>query len=176
MTNKISILLGILLLAVATIPADASGADDSADPLAEKIRLAVLSSPWYGVFDIVYFDIDGFDVTLTGFARNPNIKEDIGRRVEKIPVVNEVENRIEVLPVSMMDDAIRRMVYRKLFSTADMYRYTMGPIPSIRIIVNNGHVRLEGMVSNEADRRLALMASRGIPGVFSVTSNLILEN
>jgi hyperosmotically inducible protein len=48
----------------------------------------------------------------------------------------------------------------------------MGANPSIHIIVRNGRVTLEGVVSNQMDSQLAYMAARGVPGVFSVTNNL----
>jgi len=48
----------------------------------------------------------------------------------------------------------------------------MGTNPSIHIIVNNGHVSLEGVVDTSADRNLANIRANQVPGVFSVTNNL----
>jgi hyperosmotically inducible protein len=48
----------------------------------------------------------------------------------------------------------------------------MGAVPSIHIIVDNGHVTLEGVVSNEMDRNIANIRANSVPGVFSVTNNL----
>jgi osmotically-inducible protein OsmY len=36
-------------------------------------------------------------------------------------------------------------------------------------------VTLEGVVSNEGDRRLAYITASGLPGVFSVTNNIRTE-
>jgi osmotically-inducible protein OsmY len=51
----------------------------------------------------------------------------------------------------------------------------MGANPSLHIIVNRGHVTLEGVVGSKMDAQLAYMAARGVPGAFSVTNNLEVE-
>jgi hyperosmotically inducible protein len=50
----------------------------------------------------------------------------------------------------------------------------MSALPSIHIIVNNGHVTLEGVVDSEEDKNLANIRANGIPNVFSVTNNLVV--
>jgi hyperosmotically inducible protein len=176
MKNRCLALLGIGLLATASLHAALSRAEETPPPIEKKIRKAVLGSVWYGVFDIVTFDVKGSEVFLNGAVMMPVTKQDIIKRITRIPEVTKVTDQIEVLPVSSMDNAIRRMLHRKLYVTADMYRYLMGPFPGIHIIVKRGHVSLEGIVSSEADRRMALMASRGIPGVFSLTNNLLVAH
>ena len=96
----------------------------------------------------------------------------IAARVAHLPGVTRVVNRIEVLPLSGFDDQIRARAYRTIFNTAGLYRYAMGGNPSLHIIVNNGHLTLEGVVANEMDKRLAYIAARQVSGVFSVTNNL----
>ena len=81
-------------------------------------------------------------------------------------------NDIQVLPLSSFDSSIRVRTYRAVFSRGSLYRYALGTNPSIHIIVDNGHVTLEGVVSNQMDSQLAYMAASGVPGVFSVTNNL----
>jgi osmotically-inducible protein OsmY len=100
---------------------------------------------------------------------------DAANRVAKIAGIEKVTNKIETLPLSGMDSAIRRQVYRRVFGTADLYRYAMGANPSIHIIVKHGRVTLEGAVSSEDDAKLALLAARGIPGVFAIKSNLTVQ-
>ncbi len=48
----------------------------------------------------------------------------------------------------------------------------MGAIPAVHIIVDNGHVTLEGTVMNKMDRNVAGIAANSVSGVFSVTNNL----
>ena len=173
------VIVTILFFSAGTLPAfpnhQENPADRSAD-LEQRISDAVLSSARYGVFDGVSFDVDGDEVVLAGFVVMPMTKEEIGRYVAKVEGINKVTNNIEVLPLSGMDASIRRQIFNKLFSTADMYRYAMGASPAIHIIVRGGRVSLEGVVSSEADKKIALLVSRGVPGVFSIENNLIVAD
>jgi hyperosmotically inducible protein len=105
----------------------------------------------------------------------PTTRKDAERRVAKIEGIDRVINKIEVLPVSSFDDSIRVRTYRAVFRSGGLYRYAMGANPSIHIVVNRGHVTLEGVVSSQMDSRLAYIAANGVPGVFSVTNNLRVE-
>jgi hyperosmotically inducible periplasmic protein len=83
-----------------------------------------------------------------------------------------VNDQIEVLPLSPMDQEIRLREYRAIFRDPSLSRYAMGVIPSLHIIVKNGNVTLTGFVSTQMDKTLAYMRANGVPGVFSVTNNL----
>lgn len=137
-----------------------------------QVRKEILKLPYYGLFDNIGFKLDGETVTLFGSVVRPTTRKDAERRVAKLEGVDRVINRIEVLPPSRFDDNIRYSAWRAIANTGGMYRYVWANAPAIHIIVRNGHVTLEGNVSNEGDRRLAFMAVNGIPGVFSVTNNL----
>ena len=54
--------------------------------------------------------------------------------------------------------------------------YAVRSVPPIHIIVNNGHVTLEGSVASEADKDVAGIRANTVPGVFSVTNNLRVDN
>lgn len=172
------IFLGFLLLVAlfAGSPAWAApsgqGQEKPAVSLEGKIIDALLLLPHYGVFDALSFQLDNGNVTLLGQVLLPITKAEAGKRVAKIAGVGTVSNKIEVLPLSPNDDQIRLKVYRGLFNTPGLFRYALGSNPSIHIIVNGGHVVLDGMVSSEADSRLAFMAVKRIPGIFSVKNNL----
>ena len=126
---------------------------DSAAADYEKVRKDV--TRLYGVFDNLAYQIEGDTVTLYGQVVRPSTRKDAERRVAKIAGVQQVVNNIEVLPLSSFDDSIRVRTYRTLFRTGGLYRYAMGVNPSIHIVVNRGHVTLEGVVSNEGDKKLA---------------------
>jgi hyperosmotically inducible protein len=102
----------------------------------------------------------------------PTTKSGAERSVARVAGVSRVINRIEVLPLSSFDDSIRQSAYRTIFNTGGLYRYAMGANPSLHIVVNRGHLTLEGVVANEGDRRMAYIAARTVPGAFSVTNNL----
>src|SRR5262249_21510224 len=138
----------------------------------EHIRKELAKLPYYGVFDNLAFEVKGSTVILSGQVIRPTTRKDAERRVVRIEGGERVINRIQVLPPSSFDDSIRRQTYRAVFGTAGLYRYAQGANPSVHIIVNRGHVTLEGIVSNRMDRQLAYMAANRVPGVFSVTNNL----
>jgi osmotically-inducible protein OsmY len=71
-----------------------------------------------------------------------------------------------------MDDQLRRAVYRTLYGDGSLSKYGWSALPSIHIIVKNGHVTLEGVVDSESDKNLANLRANGVPNVFSVTNNL----
>ncbi len=82
-------------------------------------------------------------------------------------------NNIEVLPVSPMDDQLRRALYRAIYGDAALSRYSIQAVPSIHIIVKNGNVTLEGVVDNETDKNVAGLRANQVPNVFSVKNNLV---
>jgi osmotically-inducible protein OsmY len=100
------------------------------------------------------------------------LKTDVG----KIEGVTNVVNNIEVLPLSAVDDRVRRDVYRVVYGAAGIGdRYGFSAVPSIHIIVKNGNVRLEGVVANEFDRNIIDIKAKGVPGVLSVENDLQIE-
>jgi hyperosmotically inducible protein len=168
----------LLLLVFGAFMLPAQTQEQAAQPavaLETAIRNAILLAPHYGVFDNLAFKLDGSDVTLLGQVLLPITREEISRRVSKLAGMGKVTDSIEVLPLSPTDDALRLQVYRRLFGTADLYRYALGPNPSIHIIVKGGRVTLEGLVANEGDSRFAYNAARKVSGVFSVTNNQTIQ-
>lgn len=167
-----------MFFAVAGSPALAAPQKDGGNAaLSRQVRKNLVTLPFYGVFDNLAYEVngDGDTVTLYGQVTRPITRKDAERRVAKIEGVERVINRIEVLPVSPFDDRIRARTYRAVFNSGGLYRYAMGANPSIHIVVNRGHVTLEGVVSGKMDKQLAYMAARQVPGVFSVTNNLVVE-
>ena len=143
--------------------------------LADKVRHQLVMLPYYNVFDDLAYRVDGNTVTLYGEVTRPVLKSDAERAVRHIEGVGQVVNQIKVLPLSPFDDQIRRATYRAIFGYGGLYRYAMGANPSIHIIVDNGHVKLEGVVSSQMDKNIAGIRANGVPGVFSVTNDLRVD-
>jgi hyperosmotically inducible protein len=161
----------------APAPADPAAERVAYEQLAKKVRKELVTLPWYGVFDNLAYEIDGSTVKLYGQVVQPSTRKDAERRVRKLAGVERVVNQIEVLPLSSFDDSIRANTYRTLYGwNSPLFRYGHGTNPSIHIVVNRGHLTLEGVVANEDDRRLANIMANSVPGVFSVTNNLRAEN
>ncbi len=153
----------------------ASGKQSQLTPLENKVRHEIVMLPYIGVFDNISFRVDNGTVTLFGQVRRPVLKSDAENVVKHIEGVTRVNNQIEVLPLSSFDDQIRLREYRTIFSSGGLYRYAAGTNPSIRIIVKNGNVTLEGVVANEGDRNLAGIRANGVFGVFNVNNQLRVE-
>jgi len=128
--------------------------------------------PYLGVFDYISFKAQGYDVTLTGAVTKPTLKSDAGNVVKKIEGVEKVDNRIEVLPPSPMDDQLRIQLFRAIYAYPALEKYALSVIKPIRIVVRSGRVTLEGVVDNDTDKNLAGVRANGVSGVFSVTNNL----
>jgi hyperosmotically inducible periplasmic protein len=144
------------------------------EKLAKEVRHQLVMLPWYSVFDNLAFRVDGDKVTLMGQVTRPTLKSDAEGVVKHIEGVASVKNEIEVLPLSPMDDQLRRAVYRAIYSEPGLSRYGFQAVASIHIIVKNGNVTLEGIVDNETDRNLANLRANQVPNVFSVKNNLVV--
>ena len=172
--------------------------------LANQVRKKLLSLTDYGPFDYLSFAIGpankGYTVTLKGYAARPVLKESAERVVKKVEAVDVVENQIEVLPTSGMDEDIRLEAYVKIYNYPSLSRYNpnrgtpiygsarsfmntmemgistnppMGFHP-ISIIVRAGHIILEGVVDTQGDKVTAGIAANQVRNVFSVTNNLLV--
>jgi len=140
--------------------------------LIKEVRHQLLLLPYYSVFDNLSYRIDGDTVTLDGQVVRPTLKSDAESAVKSLEGVAGVVNNIEVLPVSPMDDQLRRAVYRALYGDSALSRYAYSSVAAIHIIVKNGSVTLEGVVDNESDKNLANLRANQVPNVFSVKNNL----
>lgn len=164
-----------LTLALAVGALALSAASKPEGNLADKVRHQLVMLPYYNIFDNLAYRVDGNTVTLYGEVTRPVLKSDAERAVKHIEGVGQVVNAIKVLPLSPFDDQIRRATYRAIFGSGSLYRYAMGANPSIHIIVDNGHVKLEGVVSSQMDKNIAGIRANGVSGVFSVTNDLRVD-
>jgi hyperosmotically inducible protein len=147
-------------------------ANNGQDRISREVRHELVMLPYYGVFDNLAYTVNGGVVTLYGQVTNPTLKSDAANVVKKIEGVTKVDNRIEVLPLSQIDDQTRRAEYRAIYGDPSLNRYAMQTVPPIHVIVDNGKVTLVGVVDNETDKNLAGVRANAVPGVFSVTNNL----
>lgn len=140
----------------------------------KEVRHELLMLPYLTVFDDLAYKVNGYDVTLVGQVVNPVLKSDAENVVKRIEGVEKVDNQIEVLPVSPMDDGLRRKLYRAIYGYPALQRYAMPVVKPIRIIVKNGNVTLEGVVDRESDKNLVGIRANSVAGIFSVTNNLVV--
>ncbi len=164
-------------LTITGIPALAQQAQQEASQKAveriqREVRHELVMLPYLDVFDNLAYKVDGYNVTLFGQVTRPVLKSDAENVVKKIEGIEKVDNQIEVLPPSPMDDQLRLRLYRAIYGYAPLQKYALGVLKPIRIIVKGGHVTLEGVVDNASDKNVAGLRANGVPGVFSITNNL----
>jgi hyperosmotically inducible protein len=138
----------------------------------KEVRHELLMLPWLGVFDHIAYQVQAGTVTLLGQVTRPTLKSDAENSVKHIEGVEQVINKIEVLPPSPMDDHLRLALFHAIYGDPTMEKYALGVQKPIRIIVKSGHVTLEGVVDNSADKNVAGLRANGVSGVFSVNNNL----
>lgn len=178
--RKASQALLIIALAAPLVAAPfafASGSQKSQEPkneeqITKEVRHQLVMLPYYSVFDNLAYRVDGDKVILEGQVTRPTLKSDAEAAVKSIPGVTSVENNIEVLPLSGMDDQTRRAVYRAIYSDPSLSKYGWSAVPSIHIIVKNGNVTLVGIVDNDSDKNLANLRASAVPNVFGVKNDL----
>ena len=171
----------------------------------EAIRSELLHLPYYGVFDFIAFSYNKGVVTLQGYAYQGRLKIDAERAVKRASGVDQVVNKIEDLPASLMDDDLRWKAYYAIYRDPSLSRYApgggmlwghrhafgpgfqaLGPsrFPGteptgdypIHIIVKNGRITLLGVVDNVGDKNIAGIKANGIPGAFGVENDLVVDS
>ncbi len=147
----------------------------STEAIDKQVKHELNMLPYVNVFDYMTFAVDANgNVTLAGEVTNPVVKSDAANAIKRIEGVEHVNNQIQVLPVSFMDNGLRVRLFRTIYGYPALQKYALGVNKSIRIIVDNGHVTLVGVVDNEMDRNLAGIRANGVGGVFSVDNQLMV--
>jgi len=123
--------------------------------LFRDVQRQVLQYPQFTIFDSVNAQIDNGVVTLVGKVTMPYKADAIVKRVSKVDGVTRVNNRIEVLPVSQFDDELRLRIARAIYTNPNFRGFYSMVNPPIHVIVEHGHVTLEGVVNSNVDRMIA---------------------
>src|ERR1700690_4214396 len=168
-----AVICSVVLIAGAQAQTSGTLDQKSLARIYKEVRHELVMLPFYGVFDNLAYKVDpDGTVTLMGQVVRPSLKSDAENAVKRIEGVESVENKIEVLPPSSMDDGLRLALYRAIYGYPPLEKYALGVQKPIRIIVKNGQVTLEGVVDSEADKNLVTLLANSVPGIFSVPNNL----
>ena len=143
-------------------------------PIEKKVRSEIVRLPHFGLFDHIAFKIDGGTATLYGKTLTLGTKKSAERVVSKVSGIIEVVNLIEELPPSSMDNQIRSQLVRELGDAPVVGGYISGINPSVKLIVENGRVTLEGNVRSQGDSDYMNVLANRIPLTFGVTNNLVV--
>lgn len=155
----------------------------------------------YGAFDWLSFSAEGSTVHLSGMVRKPTLRRSANAAAQRVEGIETVNNEIQVLPVSTVDDRIRVAAYFAIYGHPQLRKYLPGggsvTIPmsprgrsaselidtgqfhlgahAIHIIVDRGHITLLGVVDNRQDSQIAEIQAKGVDGVFSVVNSLHVQ-
>jgi hyperosmotically inducible periplasmic protein len=201
-SKAVSGLAGLMAIAVVSgamvASAGPSAQSLSARETTSSVQRALERLPYYGVFDFMAFNVDRGAVTLTGYAYHGSLRNAAESATRRTSGVDEVANRIELLPASQNDDRIRWATFYSIYTDAFLSRYAPGGPDQIRreiydsrrfpgmhqplglyaihIVVRNGHTTLFGIVDNEGDRQIAEVRAREVTGVFSVNNEIVVTS
>jgi hyperosmotically inducible protein len=164
-------LMRFVLAAALGLGSQALAAERQNLQIFRDVSSQVLRYTQFTIFDSVHANVDNGIVTLTGKVTMPYKKNDIEKRVARVDGVREVHNQIDVLPVSIHDDELRRRIARAIYGNSAFWNYAAMANPPIHVIVERGRVTLEGVVNSEVERMLARSLATSFDA-FSVTNNL----
>ncbi len=152
------LLVGMIASTVAFSAQNAMATDRGTERIEKKVRHELNMLPYGNVFDYLTFTVDeNGTVSLMGQVTRPVVKSEAARAAKSVEGVEHVDNQIKVLPVSFFDSQLRAQLYRSIYGYPTMQRYGLGVNAPIRIIVENGHVTLLGIVDNQGDKIIAGM-------------------
>lgn len=154
-----------------------AGPDIPDQQLQEKVAKAIN----YGLigyvpvaFQAITVQAHNGTVVLGGHAAGPIAASDAVAIAENVKGVKDLVDNIQVDPLSQMDEQIRREEFRAIYSSPFLTQYVIDPEKPIRIQVANGHVTLYGVVDSEAQKNAAGIKANTVPGVFSVTNDIVV--
>lgn len=140
--------------------------------LANKLRYDRIG---YGiVFNSLTLGVHDGIATVGGSVLDYPSRDSALAIVETTPGVRGVVDNIQVQPTSNFDDQLRIRLARAIYGNPAMTKYAMNPVAPIRIVVNNGHVTLSGVVDSQMDKQIAETQAKSVPGVFSVNDQLVV--
>jgi hyperosmotically inducible protein len=152
--------IGSALVVLALATSAAAGQPENLQ-IFRDVQRQVLQYPHFTIFDSVSAQVDNGTVVLVGKVTMPYKRDDIERRVRRLASVEELVNRIEVLPVSQFDDDLRFRIARAIYSNPNFRPFATMVNPPIHVIVERGRVTLEGVVNSQVDRMLARSIASG---------------
>ncbi len=131
---------------------------------------------FYGIFDSVDGWIDGGVVALSGYVTHRYKADRVALLVSRVHGVREIQNQIEVLPTSTLDNRLRVELAKNIYGNSLFWNDAIRIIPPIRIIVDNLHVTLTGVVFSEVEKRVAADIVQQTVGVLTFRNNLEVES
>lgn len=143
--------------------------------LYEEVVKQLRHNVFYSIYDWVNLNVKDGKVTLGGWVYEPWHKRQFEHQVERVPGVVSIDNRIEIESGSQFDDGIRFKAAKLIYDNPFYEAYSSLPGAPIHIVVNNGDVTLEGMVSTTFQKNWAKNAIYTSTDAFHVYNHLQIE-
>jgi len=188
----------VIVFAMAVSLSAGSAATQVPDRALTDAMRAIYGLHNYTAFDWISARYQKGTLTLEGFVRTAQLKQQAEEAARRTRGIEVVDNRLEVLPTHSSDDEIRVNAYTAIFGSSALERYAPGGQLSgaaiselrdtarfglegtdvgrgphaIHIIVSAARVLLLGEVRTTGDRKIAEGTVRTLPGVLGVTNQL----
>lgn len=190
------ILAGLAMVTAATLSLSAQKVTTSEGERVLQVRRALERLPYYGVFDFLAYRVEKGTVMLFGYAYRGDLRSDAEAAVKRVAGIDEVQNKIELLPAGQNDDRIRWATFYNIYTDDFLSRYAPGgPMAArydaaqfarfpgmqpyggnypIHIIVKGGRTTLVGVVDNDGDKTIAGVRAREVSLVLGVENELMV--
>ena len=175
--NKFMFAAAVVGLGIAAAATGDTASAPDAD-IAKKLTHEIRMYSRYSIFDNISFFVDEGRVELLGEVSEPFKKADLGAhrpaRAGRYQPEQRSERFCRCLPWT---NRLRLQVARAIYRDPVLSRYSMELVPPIHIIVDNGHVTLEGVVSTDMEKNVAGLRASGAGLSFGqVTNNLHVKS
>ena len=148
--------------------------DQLLNGLAKKLRYD--RSLQGSVFNNLTLEVRDGHVNVGGNVRTEVDRDSALAIVANAKGVTDMTNSVNVAPVSIFDDDLRFRLFRAIYRNPTLSRYALDPQAPIRIVVENGHATLYGVVDSKLDKTVADLQARSVPGLFSVDDKLVVAS
>ena len=187
---------GLAMVTAATLSLSAQKVTTSEGERVLQVRRALERLPYYGVFDFLAYRVEKGTVMLFGYAYRGDLRSDAEAAVKRVAGIDEVQNKIELLPAGQNDDRIRWATFYNIYTDDFLSRYAPGgPMAArydaaqfarfpgmqpyggnypIHIIVKGGRTTLVGVVDNDGDKTIAGVRAREVSLVLGVENELMV--
>jgi hyperosmotically inducible protein len=154
-----------------------AGPNVSDEQLEQKLarQLTYVRNGYDSTFDYFALGVKDGVVTVEGEDRTGVGRDEAMADIANMPGVKDVISNISVEPVSQMDDGLRLRTARAIYRDPALSKYAIDPARPIRIIVDNGHVTLYGVVDSTMDKTVAGLRANQIFGAFTVENKLVVK-
>jgi hyperosmotically inducible periplasmic protein len=151
-----------------------AGPNVSDEQLQQKLaqKLTYVRVGYDNTFDYFALGVKDGVVTVEGQDRTGVGRDEALADVYNMPGVKDVVANISVEPVSTFDEGLRLRTARAIYRDPVLSKYAIDPAQPIRIIVENGHVTLYGIVDSTMDKTVAGLRAGQIFGAFTVENKL----